>query len=115
MDIGDDPRFHAGIAALRAHDYYDASELFEELFFEGVRDEVDFACLFLQLAVGAHHLERGQRRAAIERLAEGLIALRKVTDDRGYDLLRLRTDVEALISSVRAGQAFRWPEVFPRG
>src|SRR5437764_12102667 len=71
-DIGDDPRFHAGVAALNAHDYFDASEIFEDLFFEAVRDEVPFARLFLQVAVGAHHLERGQRGAAADRLAEGL-------------------------------------------
>jgi predicted metal-dependent hydrolase len=114
MDIADDPRFLAGVELLRTHDYFDASEVFEDLFFEAVRDEVPFARVFLQVAVGAHHLERGQRQAAIDRLAEGLIAIKQVVDDRGYDLARLRADVQALIACVRAGERFTWPEVFRR-
>src|SRR5258707_12363893 len=110
-DIGDDPRFHAAMAALNAHDYYDASEIFEDPFFEAVRDEVPFARLFLQVAVGAHPLERGQRQAAIDRLVEGLKAIDAVTNDRGWDLARLGDDVRALIASVRAGEPFVWPEV----
>jgi predicted metal-dependent hydrolase len=115
MDIADDPRFLSGVELLRAHDYFDASELFEDLFFEAVRDEVPFARLFLQVAVGAHHLERGQRQAAVDRLAEALIALRGVTNDRGYDLGRLRQDVQLLIDRVQAGEPFAWPEVFRIG
>lgn len=111
-DIGDDPRFLAGVAAMRAHDYYDAGEIFEDLFFEAVRDEVPFARLFLQVAVGAHHLERGQRQAAIDRLLEGLKAIDAITNDRGWDLARLRDEVRTLIACVRAGEPFVWPEVF---
>ncbi len=114
MDIGDDPRFLAGVAALNAHEYFDAGEIFEDLFFEAVRDEVAFARLFLQVAAGAHHLERGQRRAAIERLAEALKALSAVTDDRGWDLARLGDDVRAVIANLRAGERWAWPEVSRR-
>jgi predicted metal-dependent hydrolase len=114
MDIGDDPRFLDGVAAINAHDYFDASEMFEDLFFEAVRGEVVFARLFLQVAVGAHHLERGQRGAAVDRLLEALKALNDIDDDRGWDLARLRDDVRTLIASVRAGEPFTWPEVFRR-
>ncbi len=114
MDIGDDPRFLKGMQALNAHDYYDASEEFEDLFFEAVRGEVAFARVFLQVAVGAHHLERGQRGAAADRLAEALKAIALVADDRGWDLARLRTDVRALIERVLAGETFAWPEVYRR-
>jgi hypothetical protein len=111
MDIGDDPRFHAGVAAMNAHDYFDASEIFEDLFFEAVRDEVLFARLFLQVATGAHHLERGQRGAAADRLAEGLKALDLITNDRGWDLARLGDELRTLIANVRAGERWTWPEV----
>lgn len=111
IDIGDDPRFHAGVAAMNAHDYFDASEIFEDLFFEAVREEVAFARLFLQVAVGAHHLERGQRGAAADRLAEGLKALGLITNDRGWDLAKLGDDLRTLISNVRAGEGWTWPEV----
>src|SRR5258708_38433762 len=111
MDIGDDPRFHAGVAAMNAHDYFDASEIFEDLFFEAVRDEVLFARLFLQVAVGAHHPERGQRGAAIDRLVEGLKALDVITNDRGWDLARLGHDLRRLSANVRAAGPWSWPEV----
>ena len=113
-DIGDDPRFLTGVKALNAHDYFDASEEFEDLFFEAVLGEVAFARVFLQVAVGAHHLERGQRQAAADRLAEGLKAIPQVMDDRGWDLVRLGEDVRRLIDAVLAGKAFVWPEVFRR-
>jgi hypothetical protein len=35
-------------------------------------------------------------------------------NDRGYDLVRLRTDVQAVMASVRGGEPFTWPEVFPK-
>ena len=113
-DIGDDPRFLKGVRALNAHDYFDASEEFEDLFFEAVLGEVEFARVFLQVAVGAHHLERGQRQAAVDRLAEGLKAIDVVTNDRGWDLVRLRDDVRTLIARVLAAEPFVWPEVFRR-
>src|SRR5260221_14719389 len=98
MDIGDDPGFLKGIQAVNAHDYYDASEEFEDLFFEAVLGEVAFGRVFLQVAVGAHHLERGQRQAAVDRLAEGLKAIDVGTNDRGGDLLRLGGEVWCLIA-----------------
>lgn len=114
MDIGDDPRFLAAIERLNARDYFDAGEGFEDLFFEAVRDEVEFARVFLQVAVGAHHLECGQRRAGADRLDEAIRAIARVTNDRGYDLGRLRADVQALVARVRAGEAFQWPRVYRR-
>ncbi len=113
-DIGDDPRFLKGVRALNAHDYFDASEEFEDLFFEAVLGEVAFARVFLQVAVGAHHLERGQRQAAVDRLAEVSKAIDAVTNDRGWDLARLQDDVRALIARVLAGEPFVWPQVFRR-
>ena len=84
--LEDDPR----VAAARAHfadgDWLEASDLFEELFFEAVRDEVPLVRVLLQISTGMHHISRGQRRAAAERLEEGLRALAEVTNARGVDL-----------------------------
>src|ERR1051325_7501446 len=98
MDIGDDPRFRSGIAQINAGDYFDAAESFEDLFFEAVIGEVDLARAFLQIATGLHHIERGQKRAAIERLEEALPAIDRVTDDRGLDLVALRAGVARAIA-----------------
>ena len=74
-----------------AGDWMEASDLFEELYFEAVRDEVPLVRALLQISTGMHHLARGQRRAARERLEEGLRALDEITNARGVDLKKLRT------------------------
>jgi predicted metal-dependent hydrolase len=113
-DIGDDPRFHAAIAMLTAHDYFEASDEFEDLFFEAVRDEVEFARVFLQLAAGGVHLELRQWRAAAQRLDEAVRAIARVTNDRGFDLVRMASELRTLIAQVRQGSAFEWPRVLRR-
>jgi predicted metal-dependent hydrolase len=85
-----DPRFHEALQHFAAGDWMEASDLFEELFFEAVRDEVPLVRALLQVSTGMHHHARGQHRAARERLAEGLAAIDQVTDARGVDLAGLR-------------------------
>lgn len=92
--LEDDPRFAAALAHFEAGDWLEASDLFEELFFESVRDEVPLVRALLQVSTGMHHLSRGQRRAARERLEEGLRALAGVTSARGVDLERVRMVAE---------------------
>ena len=110
--IESDPRFLAAIEQLNAGEYFEASEGFEDLFFEAVRDEVPFARVFLQVSVGLFHAECRQRRPAIERLEEGLRAMGEVKDDRGYDLERLERDVRAVVEALRTGRPFAWPRVY---
>lgn len=99
--LTDDPRFREMLTLLGAGDYAEASDRCEELFFEAVLDEVAFVRVFLQLTVGLHHLELGQWRPAVERLGEGIVAIDAVTNARGFDLERLRSDVVELIGAIR--------------
>ena len=92
--LEDDPRFAAALAHFRDRDWLEASDLFEELFFEAVRDEVPLVRVLLQISTGMHHLSRGQARAARERLEEGLRALAEVTNARGVDLEKVRRIAE---------------------
>jgi hypothetical protein len=101
LALTDDPRFAAALLQLAAGDYYDASDVYEELFFEAVRDEVPFVRVFLQLAVGLHHLDVLQWRPGIERLEEGIVAIGEVTNARGFDLRALRSNLEALVKLAR--------------
>lgn len=80
----------------------EAADLFEELFFEAVRDELPLVRVLLQLSTGFHHVARGQRRAAVERLEEGVRQIPGVTNPRGVDLPRLRARALAEISRLRA-------------
>lgn len=88
--LEDDPRFHTALRHVAEGDWLEASDLFEELFFEAVRDEVPLVRALLQVSTGMHHLSRGQRRAAVERLEEGLRVIDTVTNARGVDLEALR-------------------------
>jgi len=62
---------------------------------------VEFVRVFLQIATGMHHVSRGQRSAAIERLAEGIKAIDRVTNDRGLDFPALRDRVAREITRLR--------------
>jgi hypothetical protein len=84
--LEDDVRFADARAHFAAGDWLEASDLFEELFFEAVRDEVALVRVLLQVSTGMHHLSRGQRRAAAERLREGLYAMGEVRNAFGVNL-----------------------------
>jgi predicted metal-dependent hydrolase len=109
--IESDPRFLAAVEQLNAGEFFEASEGFEDLFFEAVRDEVPFARVFLQVSVGLFHAECRQRRPAIERLEQGLRAIDMVTNDRGYDLGRLAQEVRGVTDALRSQSRFDWPKV----
>lgn len=104
MDVRDDPRFAAALAHFEAGDWLEAADAFEELYFEAVRDEVEFVRVFLQIATGMHHISRGQRGAAVERLREGVKAIARVTNDRGIDLNALREQAQRAIADLTRRQ-----------
>src|SRR4051812_10972199 len=113
MELENDPRFLAAVAQFNAGQFYEAGDGFEELFFEAVRDEVELVRVMLQVSVGAYHADTGQRRPAIERLEEAILAIDRVTNARGYDLGRLRDDIRIFMGEIRAGKVTTWPRVVP--
>ena len=96
-----DPRFAEALRHFDAGDWLEASDLFEELFFEAVRDELPLVRFLLQISTGMHHLARGQGRAGVERLEEGLRVLPEVTNARGVDLARAAEVARGAIRSKR--------------
>ena len=111
LSIADDPRFVHGVQLFNDGDYLEASDVFEELFFEGVRDEPDFIRVFLQFSVGIHHAQMGQRRAAVERIEEGLRVAAAVTDTRQVDIHQLSSAMRAAAKAIRSGERPRWPRI----
>ena len=99
-----DPRFTAAIALLDEGDWLEASDAFEELWFEAVAAEVPIVRVLLQVSTGLHHTSRGQMRAAAERLTEGLAAIDAVEDDHGIDLEALLRDVTASLDAIAHGR-----------
>ncbi|HEY0160357.1 MAG TPA: DUF309 domain-containing protein [Thermoanaerobaculia bacterium] len=96
-----DSRFAEALGHLESGDWLEASDLFEELFFEAVRDELPLVRFLLQLSTGMHHVSRGQKRAARERLEEGLRVMGEVTNARGVELERWRAFVEKELTALR--------------
>lgn len=94
--LEEDARFAEALRQFNDGDWLEASDAFEELFFDAVGDEVPLVRVLLQISTGMHHISRGQRRAAVERLEEGLRAIGEVTNARGVDL-------EALAATARRG------------
>jgi hypothetical protein len=95
-----DPRYAQALRHFDAADWLEASDAFEELFFEAVRDEVPLVRFFLQISTGYHHIARGQRRAARERLEEGLRGMGEITNARGADLQSIRARVEETLKRI---------------
>ena len=95
--LEDDPRFAAALVHLHHGDWLEASDLFEELYFEAVRDEVPLVRVLLQISTGMHHISRGQLRAAAQRIEEGVKCMAAVTNARGVDLEALRRQAEAAL------------------
>jgi len=111
IDVTADPRFLRGIALFNDGDYLEASDCFEELFFEGVRDEPDFIRIFLQFSVGIHHAEFGQWRPAVERIEEGLRLVATNENDRGFDLVALAASMSVAAKAVREKRKPLWPRI----
>jgi hypothetical protein len=102
--VFEDPRFQEAVALFNAGEFFDAGDLFEELFFEAIGDEVPLARVFLQVSVGFHHADVLQRRPAIERLEEAIRAIDAVTNARGLDLVALREGVGRAVRALRRGE-----------
>jgi predicted metal-dependent hydrolase len=107
----DDPRFIRGLELFNEGEYLEASDVFEELFFEGVRGEPDFVRVFLQFSVGIYHAECGQWRPAVERIEEGLQLAATIQNDRMIDLPELAAGMKMGVAAVREKRRPRWPAI----
>ena len=111
MELIDDPRFRRGITLFNEGEYLEASDCFEELFFEGNRDEPDFIRIFLQFSVGIHHAQTGQWRPAVERIEEGLLLVASNANDRGIDLALLADGMRTGVKALREKSKPVWPVI----
>jgi len=111
VEITADPRFVRGVSLFNDGEYLEASDLFEDLFFEGVRDEPDFVRIFLQFSVGIYHVQTGQLRPAVERIEEGLLLVGSNRDDHGVDLHALANAMRAGVRNLRHKIKPEWPKI----
>jgi hypothetical protein len=105
LPLRDDPRFAAALRFFATGDWLEASDLCEELYFEAVSDEVPVVRVLLQVSTGMHHISRGQRRAAGERLEEGLRALAEITNAHGVDLEKVERVARTALAALSRREA----------
>ena len=97
-----DPRLFEAHDFFNSRKWYEAHDLFEELWHETIGPERRTLQGFLQVAVAQVHLERGNINGATLLFGEGLGRLReKGTPDLGFDLHLLCECVESLLSSLQ--------------
>ena len=90
-----DPRFQQAIELFNAGEWYDAHDVFEELWHETAEPERRSLQGILQVAVAQLHLQRGNSRGATILFGEALGRLRRPgTPDLGLDLAALCATVE---------------------
>jgi predicted metal-dependent hydrolase len=111
VEITADPRFVRGVSLFNDGEYLEASDLFEDLFFEGVRGEPEFVRIFLQFSVGIYHAQTGQLRPAVERIEEGLRLVASNGDDHGIDLLALASGMTVGVRNLRHKIKPEWPKI----
>ena len=99
--LEDDPRFARALQWMAQGDWLEASDAFEELYFEAVRDEVPLVRFLLQISTGMHHIARGQRRAARERLEEGLRGISAIANARGVDVEAIRAQTLEVLRTLQ--------------
>jgi predicted metal-dependent hydrolase len=100
-----DPRFHEAVACFNNGAWYDAHDLFEELWHESSGMMRPLLQGILQLAVAQLHHQRGNRRGATILTGEGLGRLRRCPDQAlGLDLLALRNQASHWLQLLQAEQ-----------
>jgi predicted metal-dependent hydrolase len=110
-ELSGDARFVEAIQAFNRGEFFEASDGFEELFFEAVRDEVAVVRALLQVSVGCLHVERRQKTAARGRLREALRAVDSITDSHGIAVDDLRASIVGLIAAIDGKAPLQWPTI----
>jgi hypothetical protein len=75
--VREDKKFRRGVALFNAHKFFEAHEVWEELWLHETEPEKIFLQGLIQLAAAFHHYSRGNRRGAKSLLAAGIVKLER--------------------------------------
>jgi hypothetical protein len=104
METKDDTRFARGIAHFNAQKYFEAHEVWEELWLVAAEPEKTFLQGLIQVAAAFHHHARENARGARSLLAAGVAKLQGFPEDhRGIALNDLRTEAKSWLEKIEAG------------
>ena len=106
-----DPRFEEAIKCFNNSDWYDAHDLFEEIWHESIDPERRSIQAILQVAVAQLHLQRGNIRGATILFGEALGRLKRPGAPKlGLDMTSFCICVEERLCLLQSGQD---PEISP--
>jgi hypothetical protein len=104
MATGDERRFGRGIAHFNAQEYFEAHEVWEELWLVAREPEKTFLQGLIQVAAAFHHHARENAKGARSLLAAGIAKLQGFPDDhRGIAVSDLRTEAKSWLEEIEAG------------
>jgi uncharacterized protein len=93
--MNDDEKFERGLAEFNAERFFEAHEVWEELWLATEEPEKTFLQGLIQVAAAFHHHGRGNARGAQSLLAAGIAKLTRFPDDhRQVALAELRLEAE---------------------
>jgi len=113
-DTKESEQFERGIAHFNSGEFFQAHEVWEELWLRATGTEKPFLRGIIQVAAAFHHFKRRNVTGAKSLLAAGLAKLSKYADKhRGIDVFCLREDIERWLVILQSAETLRDPK-FPR-
>ena len=106
--MSENERFERGVAHFNASEFFEAHEVWEELWLKAAEPERTFLQGIIQIAAAFHHYQRGNSRGAKSLLAAGVAKLEQFPPThRGVDLARLRDEASVWVESLAGGPETR--------
>jgi predicted metal-dependent hydrolase len=100
-------QFRRGIALFNARKFFEAHEVWEELWLPALEPEKTFLQGLIQLAAAFHHHSRRNPRGTQSLLAAGLAKLERFPDNhRGLELAKLRVEAKHWAEACSTGKDF---------
>ena len=101
-------QFRRGIALFNSRKFFEAHEVWEDLWLAEPEPEKTFLQGLIQLAAAFHHHSRGNSRGTQSLLAAGLGKLESFPDvHRGMELAKLRAQAELWEETFRGGRKLK--------
>jgi uncharacterized protein len=105
-------RFERGLAHFNAHQFFEAHELWEEIWLVEVEPERTFLQGIIQIAAAFHHYQRGNSDGAETLLAAGIVKISRFPSDyHGLAVEDLRIEAKCWARKIGAGEKPRDGEI----
>lgn len=106
--MSENEQFQRGVAHFNAREFFEAHEIWEELWLRAPEPEKAFLQGIIQIAAGFHHYARGNLTGAKSLLAAGLAKLSNFPHShRGIDVARLCDKAQAWVDALAENRELR--------